>query len=457
MVNYPKVILSNFFSFNGTEKIVLSVGIFKYNDVYKRQERNLLLTNKYLYNLSDFGVITNALSFFSSAFPIKRKIPLEKIKAVTYAFPSAEFVIHVPTEFDLRYSSDHRDEVLRALLDNLEKLGIHSLPFYFKDEVELANYTTHQSEKKRGLIRPPKGNFEEMNLEKFEKFWEKREKDKAYMKQNTNMFISRKTIANNQKITLDDFDLLKVLGKGGFGKVYLGEMKRTKLLYAIKSIKKSNILDKTQLDNIKREKEILQRADHPNIVSLEYAFQTPERIFFVMKFIQGGELFSLLKKERKFSEKRTKFYLAQIIMAIQYLHSSGVIYQDLKPENILLDEEGYIKITDFGASKMNNQQDANNVTFVGTPDYIAPEVLQRKPYGKEVDWWSLGIITYEMLIGISPFGNKNQAIMFKWIINEDPVFPSNTKVSPEAMDFIRQVTSHFAHFRLERKVSFGKE
>jgi serine/threonine protein kinase len=153
-----------------------------------------------------------------------------------------------------------------------------------------------------------------------------------------------------------------------------------------------------------------------------------------MKFIQGGELFVLLRREKRFSESRTKFYVAQITMAIEYLHSNGIIYRDLKPENILLDEDGYLKITDFGASKMIGQADqSSNKTFVGTADYVAPEV------GKEVDWWSLGILAYEMMVGIPPFFNKNQSIMFKWILNENPTFPSSSTISEEGRDFIRSV------------------
>lgn len=210
--------------------------------------------------------------------------------------------------------------------------------------------------------------------------------------------------------TLFDFHKVKLLGKGSFGKVFLVKNIRTNKIYAMKSLNKEAIRMKKQIVHTKTEREILEKMDHPFIVKLKFAFQDEHRLYMITKFLQGGELFFHLRKNGKFSEERTKFYACQIILALEYLHRNKVIYRDLKPENVLLDSKGNIKITDFGLSKIFNHN-RNSVlynttkayTICGTPNYLAPEVLLKQGYDKSVDWWSLGALIYEMLVGVSPF------------------------------------------------------
>lgn len=158
---------------------------------------------------------------------------------------------------------------------------------------------------------------------------------------------------------------------------------------------------------------ILEYISHPFLVKLAYCFQTPEKLFFVMDFMKGGELFQHLRNSRKFDENRALFYGSQIFCALQHLHQKEIIYRDLKPENILLDEQGNITLTDFGmAKKLENDI---TQTFCGTPEYLSPEVLLAQPYGKTSDWWSFGVLLYEMMIGIPPFYSQNQSKMFLMI------------------------------------------
>jgi len=223
-----------------------------------------------------------------------------------------------------------------------------------------------------------------------------------------------------KKINVEDFQFHKVLGKGSFGKVVLVEKRDTGKLYAMKVLQKDAIEKRNQKFNTKAEREILQKMKSQFIVQLHYAFQTPEKLYLVMDFMQGGELFFHLRKAIKFNEQRTQFHAAEIILALEYLHSKGIIYRDLKPENILLDAEGHIKITDFGLSKAGVAMGSKAYTFCGTPEYLAPEILQGLGHDYTADWWSLGALIYEMASGAPPFYSKDKTQMFKNIL-EKPI------------------------------------
>ena len=247
----------------------------------------------------------------------------------------------------------------------------------------------------------------------------------SWMKAIINCIQQTGTSSNSKKeVGLKDFDLLTVIGKGSFGKVLQVMKKDTKKIYAMKVLNKKNILENNELEHTRAEKNILQKLIHPFLVNLNYAFQTPDKIYFVMDYVNGGELFYHLQKEHKFTPERVRFYCAEIVLGLEYLHNSGVIYRDLKPENILLTEDGHICMTDFGISKEGLlAEDSRTETFCGTPEYLAPEVLEGKGYTKAVDWWSFGTLMFEMLNGLPPFYSQDVQQMYFKIMHAKLEFP----------------------------------
>eukprot|EP00347_Sterkiella_histriomuscorum_P001664 403371145 len=226
---------------------------------------------------------------------------------------------------------------------------------------------------------------------------------------------------SQNRISKDDFKIVKVIGRGTFGKVFMVQKKDTQQVYAMKVLKKEQINARNLRIKTKSEREILEKIRNPFIVDLHYAFQTLDKLYFIMDFLNGGELFWHLRKDLKFSEKRARFYAAEIILALECLHSNGIIYRDLKPENIILDSEGHLKITDFGLSKQGLQREGDEMktySFCGTPEYLAPEIITGQGHDKSCDWWSLGALIYEMLSGRPPHYQKNRKQMMTDIVEK---------------------------------------
>lgn len=240
--------------------------------------------------------------------------------------------------------------------------------------------------------------------------------------------------AKRDKITMDDFEFLKVLGKGTFGKVILCKEKRTNRLYAIKILKKEVIIQREEVAHTLTENRVLQRCKHPFLTQLTYSFQTPYHLCFVMEFANGGELFTHLQKCQTFPESRVRFYGAEILLALGYLHSLSIVYRDMKLENLLLDKDGHIKIADFGLCKEDISFGDRTSTFCGTPEYLAPEVLEDNDYGRQVDWWGVGVVMYEMMCGRLPFYSKDHKKLFELIMIGELRFPN--KLSPEAKSLL---------------------
>ncbi|KNC80538.1 AGC/RSK/RSKP70 protein kinase [Sphaeroforma arctica JP610] len=242
--------------------------------------------------------------------------------------------------------------------------------------------------------------------------------------------------APREKVGPTSFELLKVLGQGGYGKVFLVRKvtgARTQGEYfAMKVLKKATIVRKQKdTEHIKTERSVLEEVVHPFIVNLKYAFQTGGKLYLILQYLPGGELFTFLEKEGVLLEDVARFYLGEILLALGHLHSLGIVYRDLKPENIILDEYGHAVLTDFGLSKEAITDTVRTHTFCGTIEYMAPEILTRQGHDRSVDWWSLGALMYDILVGVPPFVcNDRKGTMekiLKGVLRTPPYLSDNAK------------------------------
>ncbi|KAJ8123055.1 hypothetical protein ONZ43_g907 [Nemania bipapillata] len=228
-----------------------------------------------------------------------------------------------------------------------------------------------------------------------------------------------------QRIGLDHFNFLAVLGKGNFGKVMLAETKKSRRLYAIKVLKKEFIIENEEVESIRSEKRVFliaNRERHPFLTNLHACFQTETRVYFVMEYVSGGDLMLHIQRGQ-FGTKRAQFYAAEVCLALKYFHENGVIYRDLKLDNILLTLDGHIKIADYGLCKEDMWYGTTTSTFCGTPEFMAPEILLDKKYGRAVDWWAFGVLIYQMLLQQSPFRGEDEDEIYDAILADEPLYP----------------------------------
>lgn len=240
-------------------------------------------------------------------------------------------------------------------------------------------------------------------------------------------------------LTMDDFRFVAVLGRGHFGKVLLSELRRTGELFAIKALKKGDIIARDEVESLMCEKrifEIVTRTKHPFLVNLFACFQTPQHVCFVMEYTAGGDLMMHIHTD-VFTEPRATFYAACVVLGLQFLHEHKIVYRDLKLDNLLLDTEGFVKIADFGLCKEGMGYADRTSTFCGTPEFLAPEVLTDTSYTRAVDWWGLGVLIYEMLVGESPFPGDDEEEVFDSIVNDEVRYPRF--LSTEAIGIMRRL------------------
>jgi serum/glucocorticoid-regulated kinase 2 len=447
---------------------LFSAVVEKINRKEKVQKRVLMITDQGVYNL------------LPSLALCKRRIGLERVAAMTVSSVSDEFVLHVPSEYDYRFSSALKQrivEVLRSARFALigAELEVEAVSETFlreltrtrpqaaregrsgvQDTSEASGGTealsssslslssgAAASSSKAGHLAvgaraglTPIREEDEPGSDEDTMAASKEEMDdeieSARSRSETVGWSRRET-----KVTLADFDLLKVIGRGSFGKVMLVRKKGSSEVLAMKILAKAAIVKRNQVEHTQAERAILESIDFPFLVRLKYAFQTATKLYMVMPFLRGGELFFHLRKVKRFTPEQAKFFAAEIALGIGHLHSKGVIYRDLKPENILLDDDGHVCLTDFGLAKSLTQPGEKTETFCGTPEYLAPEVITTGSHDKEVDWWALGILTYEMLHGLPPFYSSNVQVMYDKIESAPVAFPAH--FSPEAVDFITQI------------------
>ncbi|XP_063305291.1 serine/threonine-protein kinase N1-like isoform X1 [Pelobates fuscus] len=250
---------------------------------------------------------------------------------------------------------------------------------------------------------------------------------------------SQRRVPSVSELSLEDFRLVAVLGRGHFGKVLLSEYKQTGELYAIKALKKGDIIARDEVESLLCEKRVfvaVSGASHPFLLSLLGCFQTPEHVCFVMDYMAGGDLMTHIHSE-VFSQARAMFYAACVLLGLQFLHSKDIVYRDLKLDNLLLDSEGYVKLADYGLCKEGMGPSDRTSTFCGTPEFLAPEVLTDASYTRAVDWWGFGVLIYEMMVGESPFPGDEEEEVFDSIVNDEVRYPRF--LSAEAIAIMRRL------------------
>ena len=428
------------------EKLYFSDKITKVNHYGMSQERSIILTDKALYNMKKRD--------------LRRKILYSDIRGITFSKLTYEFVVHGnDDEYDYEYQSPERDYIICLISIFYQNNCFKALKICEVQEKSLKNYVTGKKEKKKD------NSFSKMD-EKFlidtTDFINKHMKEilatgqsgsvSGEKKRSNTIFSKHKTI---KTVSLEDFKIMKVLGRGSFGKVCLVEYIPTKEYYAMKSLKKDVLLDQDQVESTILEKKILQSLDHPFLVGMIFFFQTEERIYFVMPFIRGGELFQHLRASKFFTEEKVKFYAASIGLALDYLHNKGIIYRDIKPENILIGEDGYLKLIDFGMAKML-KNDEKATSFCGTPEYLAPEIITGEGHDRAADWWSYGILIFEMLCGIPPFYCDNTEKMYELITHAELRFPKKIPLSDASKDLLKKLLVKNQDNRLGAKNGFDE-
>lgn len=250
--------------------------------------------------------------------------------------------------------------------------------------------------------------------------------------------------SSERKLTIHDFDFLSTLGTGTFGRVRLVKFKHDNSdPMALKMLKKTEIIRLKQVDHVKSEKKILESIHHPFIVELQGTFQTESHVFMLLDYACGGELFSLLRREGRFANDVGLFFATEIVLAFEYLHSKDIAYRDLKPENLLVDKDGHVRITDFGFAKVVKDK---TFTLCGTPEYLAPEIIQSKGHNKFVDWWALGVLIFEMLAGYPPFYDDNPLGIYQKILDGYYEFPPY--IESKARDLIKSFLTADKSIRL---------
>ena len=418
----------------GKESLYYSNKIIKINHFNIGQERSLILTDESIYIIQKKG--------------LKRKVAYSQVIGITFTKLSQEFVVHGDdAEYDLYFQSPEKNIIICLIAKLYEEKINSTLKLCEVPEKYLRNYVTGKKEKKKDnfsridisyLINTNSFIKENIRKDKNLRLLSKEnmsdsdednpEKDKAQI-----LFCKLDGIV---EIKVEDFQIVRILGRGAFGKVYLVLYKPTNEYYAMKCLKKEFLIDENELINNTKINKI-QNLDYPFLIEVYLCFLTEERIYFIMNVVQGDDMFNLMRfNEERFDESQVKFYAAIIGMAINYLHSKGIILRDLRLDNIIIDQDGYLKITNF---KMNQLFKLNNqyMFLKETSEFLAPEVISFNQCEKHSDWWSYGIILYQLLFGIPPFFSNDDNILRQQIVKNELKFPKNSNISENAKNLLK--------------------
>ena len=427
------------------EEIQFSDKVKKINKNGWKQDRNILITDKAIYNLKKTE--------------LKRRIDYKAIMGITLSKFSDEFVIHCEDiDYDYHYISSRKKIIVEIIAKNYEMIKEEELKLFEIGVKTLNTFVTTKKDKEtqQNLSRMPKTG--QISVKDY-LFGNKSKTDvQSVMKKGSKKI---KSTFQNIEVNYADFEIIKIIGRGSVGKIALVKYNNDGKYYVMKSMRKDQLISEGISDNVLVERNILIEGQCEFILTLSFFFHTKERIYFITPFIKGGDLFHKLKTEIFLKENLVQFYAAQIAIAIQHLHDLGIAYRDLKPENILIDEDGYIKLCDFGSSIVLQGTEKDN-SFAGSAEYASPEMITHDGHTFMTDWWSFGILIYELLYGNTPFYNVDKNRMFdlittgslsypKFIQIEGEEKPRNYKVSDDAKNLINKLLEKDPGTRLGRK------
>ena len=422
----------------GKEILYYSNKINKINHFNMSQERFLVLTDEALYNFQKKK--------------LKRKIEYNKIRGITYSKISSElFVVHGnEVEYDYSFQSQERNLVISLISKFYEEQTGKPIKICEVNEKTLKNYVTVKKEKKKDASFSKMDESKIIDTKKFlseNKFLEiksrtvsnsiikeeKKIEDERPLVIKTNMIFYKEQ--KLESATLENFKIIKILGRGEYGKIFLVRYNDTNQYYAMKSIKKDYLEDQNEINSLLIDKQIIQNLKFEFLIGCVACFQTEERLYFIMNLVEGENLSEYLLKNKTSDEKQIKFFGAIIGLTLDYLHKNGITFRNLRPNDIIIQKDGYLKISDFKISSLFNIK-KNCLIYKECLEYTPPEEFLKRNTSKEGDWWILGIIIYELFFGIPPFFNEEDKKIKELIEKSELRFPKDIKISKSAKDII---------------------
>ena len=387
----------------------------------KTQDRNFIITEQAVYNFKN-----NEL---------KRRIKIQDLKGITVSKLSDQFIIHGnKNEYDYLFISPERKRIITILQTVYETLTHKNLLFCIKNDKDLSKLVVSKKERKKN---PNLFKIEKKELMSIKEFIDSDGSLSINIHPNSQKLEDEFKKNNKYKegISFTNFKIISLIGQGNTANIYLAHYEGE--MVVLKVIDKAYIITNEMIDKILLEKNILSSFNTEiYLCHMKFFFMTNTKICFVLPFYQGGDLYSLLESKGPFDEETTAFYAAQIANMISFLHSKNIVYRDLKLENIMIDNNGYLVLIDFGSCKIIEEKTELQCSFDGSIDYMAPEVISGEGHGMMADWWSYGILVYELLCGKPPFHEGSTDRILDLISSSNVRFPSTMKISSVTRDFI---------------------
>ena len=397
-------------------------------------ERNFVITDQAIYNLKNFNC--------------KRKIEIQKLKGLTISKVNNQLVIHGEgNEYDYLIDSPLKFILVETIEKVYESLTGKELLFSIQGGKNLKEFVTTKSEKGKN---PNLSKINTNNLMSIREYIES--EGNININSHPQTEILSEIFNQNNKYKdeqLSNFKIINIIGKGAASYIYLSLYQNEYVV--LKVIDKLYIINNSLIPQIQLEKNILSSFNEDFFVQIKFFFMTETKIIFVMPFYQGGDLYQLQMKKKTFDESKVAFFLVQVANMIKFLHEKNIIYRDLKPENLLLNNDGYLKLCDFGLCKIIENESELSSSFCGSTEYISPEIISGKGYSFISDWWSFGILCYELLFGIPPFYDKSIDRIFFFFSSTELSFPSDINISNDTKDFLIKLLKKNPEERLGSK------